>query len=256
MFGFGSALGAGAGVGLSGSGDAAALAAGVVLATEGAVAWLGLASVGLALARWLSPSYFYLGIFFLIMGLIYNVPPVRSKDIIHLDVITESINNPIRFMMGWVLVAPLAVPPASLLIAYWMFGAFLMAVKRLAEYRFIDDPKMAGLYRKSLAHYNEQKLFLAIFLYGLIFAFFSGAFMTKYKYELMLSFPALGFMLAYYLYLGFKPNSPTQKPEALYREVYFMATLLLTTGFILVLFNVDLNLGFLREQISTELSRH
>ena len=35
-----------------------------------------------------------------------------------------------------------------------MAGAFLMAVKRYAEYRMIGDPDRAGLYRKSFSKYT------------------------------------------------------------------------------------------------------
>ena len=33
----------------------------------------------------------------------YNVKPFRFKDIVYLDVIIESLNNPIRFL-GWFIV--------------------------------------------------------------------------------------------------------------------------------------------------------
>jgi hypothetical protein len=31
-----------------------------------------------------------------IMGCVYNLPPVRSKDAPYLDVLSESVNNPLR----------------------------------------------------------------------------------------------------------------------------------------------------------------
>jgi len=36
-----------------------------------------------------------------VMGLAYNVPPVRLKGWPYLDVLSESINNPIRLALGW-----------------------------------------------------------------------------------------------------------------------------------------------------------
>ena len=75
------------------------------------------------------------------MGIIYNVRPIRSKDRIYLDVLSESINNPLRLLLGWSAVLAGMLPPSSILMAYWMGGAFLMAVKRYAEYRFINDPE-------------------------------------------------------------------------------------------------------------------
>jgi decaprenyl-phosphate phosphoribosyltransferase len=91
----------------------------------------------------LAISYFFLpiGSFFgilalLVMGLLYNIKPIRTKELAYLDVISESINNPIRFVIGWYAMSVFFFPPASFLVAFWAFGAFLMACKRLAEYRF------------------------------------------------------------------------------------------------------------------------
>src|SRR5262249_30428418 len=53
---------------------------------------------GCVLAWLISPLYLLTSVCLLVMGLIYNVPPVRTKDKIYLDVISESINNPLRFM--------------------------------------------------------------------------------------------------------------------------------------------------------------
>ena len=36
------------------------------------------------------------------------------------------------------MIDPTTLPPASLLLAYWFGGAFLMAAKRLAEYKEIS----------------------------------------------------------------------------------------------------------------------
>ena len=36
-----------------------------------------------------------------VMGCIYNIPPVRSKDLPYLDVLSEAVNNPLRMLAGW-----------------------------------------------------------------------------------------------------------------------------------------------------------
>jgi len=51
-------------------------------------------------------------------GIVYNVSPMRSKDKAYLDVISESINNPIRLIIGWAIVDPTSLPPGSLILAY------------------------------------------------------------------------------------------------------------------------------------------
>ena len=105
--------------------------------------------LGLVLAFCVNRLFAYMEIWLLIMGVLYNVKPVRTKDIPYLDVLSESINNMIRLLLGWFIITSAYQPPISILIGYWFAGAFLMATKRFAEYRMIGDPSVAGLYRKS-----------------------------------------------------------------------------------------------------------
>ena len=80
----------------------------------------------------------------LVMGLVYNVEPVRSKDKAYIDVLSESINNPLRLLLGWSAIIDSALPPISVLVSYWMGGAYLMAIKRYAE--FLDLKQIALLH--------------------------------------------------------------------------------------------------------------
>ena len=59
-------------------------------------------------------------------------------------------------MLGWFIVHISIVVPISIFLGYWMAGAFLMAIKRYAEYRMINNKSKASLYRKSFKHYNEK----------------------------------------------------------------------------------------------------
>jgi hypothetical protein len=61
---------------------------------------------------------------------------VRTKELPYLDVLSESVNNPLRLFLGWFALVADKLPPLSLALAYWMVGAFFMATKRYAEYRF------------------------------------------------------------------------------------------------------------------------
>src|SRR5271165_1945764 len=82
-----------------------------------------------------------------IMGCVYNIPPVRTKDVPYLDVLTESINNPLRMLLGWYAVTSVLVPPVSLLLSYWMIGCYFMALKRFSELSEIRNKTVAGAYR-------------------------------------------------------------------------------------------------------------
>ncbi|MDJ0787720.1 MAG: UbiA prenyltransferase family protein [Myxococcota bacterium] len=186
------------------------------------VEWIGLGMLGIAIG-WLVHPYFALAALSLwIMGVIYNVPPVRSKEIPYLDVLSESINNPIRLVLGWFVFIQDRFPPVSLILAYWMVGAFFMAMKRFAEYREIGDPKVAALYRKSFDHYDEERLLISLFFYAIAGALFSGVFIVRYHLELIFLIPLLAGFFAWYMKLGLQPGSPVQNPEKLYKERGFV----------------------------------
>lgn len=154
----------------------------------------------------------------LFMGVVYNVKPLRTKDIVYLDVISESVNNMLRLLLGWFIVSDSLIPPSSILIGYWFAGAFLMATKRFAEYRMIGDPEKAGLYRKSFKYYTEVKLLVSSFFYAMCATFFIGVFMIKYRMQYILGMPLIFGLFCFYLAIAFKPDSAAQKPEKLYKE--------------------------------------
>src|SRR5207245_1108988 len=133
--------------------------------------------------------------------------------------------NPIRLLLGWFAVAQSEFPPVSLLVAYWMVGAFFMASKRFAEYRSIANPATAGAYRSSFRHYDEKRLLISMFFYTTCFALFLGIFIIRYHLELILIFPLVAGFVSYYLHIAFKPESAAQSPEHLYREKGLMAYL-------------------------------
>jgi 4-hydroxybenzoate polyprenyltransferase len=196
--------------------------------------------ISLSLGSLLTTEFMIFLIALLIMGVLYNVKPVRTKDRVYMDVLSESINNPLRLLLGWSAIVTGALPPSSALLAYWMGGAFLMAIKRYAEFRFIDDPERAGLYRKSFKSYTEESLLLSSFFYALSSAFFLGIFLIKYKVEFLLSFPLFALLFVWYLHIGRKPHSPTQNPEKLYSERKFMLYIVFLTLATAVLFFVDI----------------
>jgi len=197
--------------------------------------WLILAAIGIYLASFLGTSFFSVALSLWIMGCIYNIPPIRSKDKPYLDVLSESVNNPIRLMLGWYATGIDIVPPISLLLAYWMIGAFFMAIKRFAEYRMIANPKVSADYRKSFAYYNEERLLQSIIYYATAFGLFLGIFLIRYRMELIVSVPLLAGFMAWYMHLGFLKNSPAQNPEHLYKQRGFVLYCLLCCVTLLVL---------------------
>ena len=181
--------------------------------------------IGLGLAYLIGPVFFVVSLLFWASGVVYNVKPIRSKDKAYLDVLSESINNPIRLMLGWAMIDQSTVAPVSLLLAYWMGGAFLMGAKRLSEYREISaGPGVSVLhrYRRSFQHYTEERLTISCFVYALSATFLMGIFLVKYRIEYVLAFPFIIMLFAHYLRLSLRSGSVAQKPEKLFREKSLM----------------------------------
>jgi decaprenyl-phosphate phosphoribosyltransferase len=182
------------------------------------IEWLFVGIAGSLVASFVSLSFFVSAVALWFMGIAYNMPPVRTKELPYLDVLSESVNNPLRLFLGWFAVVPDKVPPLSLILAYWMVGAFFMATKRFAEYRHIADPKAASQYRHSFGYYTENRLLVSMFTYATMSALFSGIFIVRYRVELILFVPLAAGFFGYYLKLGLQHDSPAQQPERLYRE--------------------------------------
>lgn len=197
-------------------------------------------AVGLGLSLPLKLPFLLTECWLLIMGILYNVKPMRTKDIVFLDVLSESINNMIRLLLGWFIVTADLYPPLSIMVGYWMAGAFLMAVKRYAEYRMIGNPALAGSYRKSFAKYTEATLLSSSFFYGLCSTFLIGIFLLKYRIEYIVAIPFLFLLFCYYLYIAHQPDSAAQKPEKLFREKKLMLLVLVLVLLFAVLTFVDI----------------
>lgn len=192
--------------------------------------WITLAVIGLGLSTFLGWKFFSIGAILWTMGCVYNVPPVRSKDRPYFDVLSESVNNPLRLMLGWYATGISILPPLSLILAYWMIGAFFMGIKRFAEFRMINDPSVSASYRRSFSYYNEERLLKSFVYYATAFGLFFGIFLIRYRMELILSIPLIAGFMTWYIHLGFLDNSPTQYPERLYKERFFVIYCLLCSG--------------------------
>lgn len=175
-----------------------------------------------------------------VMGILYNVKPFRTKDVAILDVLSESVNNAIRLLIGWFCITQTVYPPISIVVGYWMAGAFLMAMKRFAEYKMIGDPTLAGQYRKSFVHYTEELLLNTAFFYAMSSSFLMGIFLIKYKVEFILFVPFVFGLFCYYFHISFKEDSAAQKPEKLFKEKKLMLYVLLVIVSFLVLYFIDI----------------
>src|SRR5260370_21738082 len=142
-------------------------------------------------------------------------------------------------LAGWYLTGTQLVPSASLLASYWMIGCYFMAVKRFSEYRDLGDPETVKAYRKSFSAYSEASLLVSIVFYASNAMLFLGAFIIRYRMELILAFPLVALVMAMYLSLAFKHDSPVQHPEGLYRDGKLIAAVLSGAALMAVLLFVD-----------------
>ena len=215
-------------------------ASGLVHKGWGYAQWIAMMIAGLALGSLLGRGFLLSAAALWVMGCIYNIPPIRSKDTPYVDVLSESINNPLRFCLGWYSVVTIMLPPLSLLISYWMLGCYFMSLKRFSEYRQIANPALAASYRSSFAHYSEESLLNSATFYAAACMLFFGAFMMRYRIELILSFPVIAWLMAVYFSLSFRHESAVQNPEHLYREPTLMIPLTLCVALMVLLLFVNL----------------
>lgn len=186
------------------------------------IEWLFLFILGLAIGTRISRVFAIDLAMLWLMGLLYNVPPVRLKDIAYVDVLSEAINNPIRFLAGWHLTGTPMRPITSVLITYWMAGCYFMAIKRYAELSAFGTTGVGEQYRKSYARYTPERLLVSILFYGSLAMLFFGAYMGRYRLEMAVTFPFVALVMAVYLALAFKPDSAAQRPELLIWEPALM----------------------------------
>jgi len=199
---------------------------------------IGMTAAALALAVAYFNRAFVLSLLALLAaGFIYNVKPLRTKDIPFLDAISESANNPIRFLIGWYAFAPPEYfPPLSLLLAWWSFGNFLMTAKRLSEFRLLQDK--AADYRLSHKRYSRNLLLFGMAASAAVFlASFLVFILSMRLNRLLIILP----LLLFYLYLFFRKTlqerDVMEEPESLLRNpLIALLTLVLAVLFALCVF--------------------
>jgi 4-hydroxybenzoate polyprenyltransferase len=173
----------------------------------------------------------------LFMGILYNVKPFRLKDRHYLDVISESVNNPIRLAIGWHCLQPDKVIPVSAFISYWGVGIFLMSLKRYSEMKIVDDKELLVSYRVAFARWTPDKLMTFSSVGSTIAAFFGGILLVRHRLEYILMFPVLAIIFVQYLSMSLRLDPASYAPEKLMRQRKFAYSTLLIIGvFILTTF--------------------
>lgn len=137
--------------------------------------------------RFFSFEFINILVAFIVAGIVYNIPPLRLKDVPYLDVLSESINNPIRFLLGWYCVVSTGFPPITILLITWSAGAILMTAKRYDELRHFKERLVP--YRATFKHYSLTSLRFMLYLYSLITLVMLGLLFWRYKPTLLITLP-------------------------------------------------------------------
>lgn len=169
-----------------------------------------------------SRAFFFSLLALLVAGFIYNIRPFRTKDLPFLDAVSESANNPIRFLIGWFALSPdfSSFPPFSLLLAWWAFGNFLMVAKRLSELRWLKNKAVD--YRQSLGKYSPASLLLGMTISAVVF--FAGyvAFCLENNLNRYLFYiPLLVVYFLLFFWKTLKEKAVMEEPERLFRRPLF-----------------------------------
>jgi hypothetical protein len=125
-------------------------------------------------------------------------------------------------------------------MTYWMIGGYFMGLKRFSEYRGFRDSEVASQYRRSFKYYTERSLLVSVMFYASTAMLFFGAFIVRYRLELVLAFPFVALVMAIYFHLAFDENSSVQHPEYLHRQKSLMAALVICAIVCIVFLFYDL----------------
>lgn len=175
----------------------------------------------------------------LIMGVIYNVKPVRTKDRHYIDVISESVNNPIRFSIGWLAIVPNELVPISAFLCYWGIGIFLMSLKRYSEMIIVSDKSLLETYRKSFRKWSPNKLLIFSFIGAVIASTFGAILIMRRHLEYILAFPIIIWLFAEYLKLSLELDPASYAPEKLFRKKKLQILIIVTACIVALLTFTD-----------------
>lgn len=180
--------------------------------------YFGLLAATLILMKFLNQNInIYLALL-VIMGIFYNIQPFRTKDRAYLDVISESINNPIRLSIGWHAISENNPVPASAFISFWGVGIFLMSLKRYSEMKLINNDELLESYRKSFQIWTPEKLLVFSIVGVLASSTFAGILLARYRLEYILLFPFVVWIFATYLNKSLNLDPVSYAPEKLMKD--------------------------------------
>lgn len=206
------------------------------------IQWGVLALTGLYATAFAGHFAFICNLLLLLMGIVYNVKPLRTKDKTYLDVVSESVNNPLRMALGWYCVTQLEAVPASAFIAFWGGGIFLMALKRHTEMALVRDPTLMAAYRPSFSRWTKPSLLTFAMTGSLVCCSFLGILLAGYRLEYVLLIPLVIGLFQHYLRMALMQDLSAIKPEQLWKQkgLHIWVSIILIAAIVLSFVNFPL----------------
>ncbi len=151
-------------------------------------------------------NFFYALLSLWIAGILYNIRPVRLKDIPYIDVISESFNNPVRFLLGWFVIIKSEFPSFIILLSTWSIGAVLMTAKRYDELKFYGKKLIP--YRDTFNTYSLKSLLIMMYFYITLSMVLITHIIYKHQKPFLIGIP---FVLMFLLWIVKKVKSGEAK---------------------------------------------
>ncbi|MFC1768541.1 UbiA family prenyltransferase [Nanoarchaeota archaeon] len=174
------------------------------------------------------------GLAVLLNGIMYNVRPIRLKDVVYVDVFVESVNSVVRFLVGWLIVIR-EIPSFTLMMFVFLYTAVLMFSKRLAELSYLKEKK-AVQYR-GVFNYYSIVILTKIVILSIVLTAISLFLLVEKSRLAWIMVPLVTLQLLWYYYLSRKGDLSVQKPVYIFRHklLFVYSLIVFFIGAILVL---------------------
>ena len=147
------------------------------------VQWIALMVIGWGWIR-VSRSFAITVFILWVMGCIYNISPIRSKDVPRRR-LSEAVNNrsDARRLVHRI---QHDVRARVALMSYWMVGCYFMAIGTQMPVNLATG---GGRPIEIVCLLYPERLIVSVMFYGSAAMLFLGAFVMRYRLELILAFP-------------------------------------------------------------------
>ena len=197
----------------------------------------------------ISTRSFVICLLFMVNALAYNLPNIRLKEKKYLDILSESLNSPLRLAWGWYSLSTIGFPPTSAIVSFWLTGIFLMSLKRYVELSEFSTLAEAKAYRESLSRYTKQQLLRMSMMAAFSAAMLLGVYITRNRLEFLIILPFVIWIFTEFTITAVDGGKIIHSPETTIRSPKILVILitLVISSLFLYLFDIPALSNFLRQ---------